>query len=104
MLSPVAYPHIQKLNDRPACLKRLPRIRVAQIVMDYLAHGWSVDEICRQHTYLVPAEVHSAMAYYFDHPAEIETEIQHEVQRIKQLRSTAAPSSFLTRMRAEGKL
>jgi uncharacterized protein (DUF433 family) len=104
MLSPVAYPHIQKLNDRPACLQRLPRIRVAQIVMDYLAHGWSVDEICRQHTYLVPAEAHSAMAYYFDHPAEIETEIQHEVQQIKQLRSTATPSSFLTRMRAEGKL
>ena len=34
-------------SDTPR-LRRLPRIRVAQIVMDYLAYGWSVEEICRQ--------------------------------------------------------
>ncbi len=104
MLAPITYPHIQKVNDQPACLQRLPRIRVAQIVMDYLTHGWPVDEIFRQHTYLFPAEAHAAMAYYFYHSAEIETEIQHEVQEINQLRTTATPSPFLARMRAEGKL
>lgn len=45
----LAYPHIQKPPGEPARLKRLPRVRVAQIVMDYLAHGWSPDEMCRQH-------------------------------------------------------
>jgi hypothetical protein len=104
MLSPTLYPHIQKLSDQPARLQRLPRIRVAQIVMDYLAYGWSVDEICRQHTYLSPAEAHAAMVYYFDHTDEIETEIQHEVQHIQQLRTAATPSPFLLRMRAQGKL
>ena len=24
--------------------------------MDYLSHGWSPDEMCRQHPYLTPAE------------------------------------------------
>src|SRR4051812_45233034 len=33
----IAYPHIDKQEDQPARLERLPRIRVAQIVMDYLA-------------------------------------------------------------------
>jgi len=42
------YPHVQKTGDGPAHLLRIPRVRVAQIVMDYLAHGWSPDEICRQ--------------------------------------------------------
>jgi hypothetical protein len=37
----VAYPHIEMPPDGVARLRRLPRIRVAQIVMDYLAHGWS---------------------------------------------------------------
>lgn len=46
------YPHIQKTDDRPAHLLRFPRIRVAQIVMDYLGHGWSPDEMCRQHPFL----------------------------------------------------
>lgn len=41
----VTYPHIEKVNGEPARLQRLPRIRVAQIVIDYLNHGWSADEI-----------------------------------------------------------
>jgi hypothetical protein len=104
MLLPISYPHIEKSADRPAHLKRLPRIRVAQIVMDYLTHGWSVDEICYQHSYLHPAEAHAAMTYYFDHAAEIEAEIQQEFLQVQELRATAIPSRFLTRMRAEGRL
>lgn len=45
----LSYPHIEKSDNQPARLQRLPRIRVAQIVMDYLAYGWSVDEMCCQH-------------------------------------------------------
>ncbi len=98
------YPHLETPANQPAHLKRLPRIRVAQIVMDYLTHGWSVDEICHQHPYLLPAEAHAAMTYYFDHPAEIEAEIQQERQQLEQIRAAASPSRFLTRMRAEGRL
>jgi hypothetical protein len=44
--------------------------------MDYLAHGWSAEEMCRQHPYLTPAEAHAAMAYYYDHAEEIDQEIK----------------------------
>ena len=57
------YPHIEKFGSEPARLERLPRIRVAQIAADYLAYGWSADEMCRQHSYLTHAEAHAAMAY-----------------------------------------
>ena len=73
MTSQVIYPHIEKTNnDDPAHLKRVPRVRVAQIVMDYLAYGWSVEEMNRQHPYLTLGELHAAMAYYFDHQEEKE--------------------------------
>ncbi len=42
----LTYPHIKKIEPQPARLQRIPRIRVAQIVMDYLAYGWSVEELC----------------------------------------------------------
>ncbi len=42
----VTYPHIEKIEGASVRLTRLPRIRVAQIVIDYLNHGWSADEIC----------------------------------------------------------
>jgi hypothetical protein len=104
MLAPAPYPHLETPTGQSAHLKRLPRIRVAQIVMDYLTHGWSVDEICHQHPYLLPAEAHAAMTYYFDHTAEIEAEIQQEVAQLKEIRATALPSRFLARMAAEAKL
>ena len=37
MATGIAYPHVEKQDEQPWRLERLPRIRVAQIVMDYLA-------------------------------------------------------------------
>ena len=87
----LAYPHIEKLENEPARLQRVPRVRVAQIVMDYIAHGWSPDEMCRQHAYLRPVEAHAAMTYYFDHQVEIDGEIQMEWQQVTQARAQSSP-------------
>lgn len=100
----LSYPHIEKQDDQPARLQRLPRIRVAQIVMDYLAYGWSVEEICRQHLYLKPAEAHAAMGYYFDHQEEIDREITQEWEQVQASITGVARSPFYTRMKARGLL
>jgi len=72
------YPHLTFDEAGTARLARFPRIRVAQIVMDHLAHGWSVEEMCRQHPDLTPAEVHAAMLYYWDHQEDLHQEIEAE--------------------------
>jgi hypothetical protein len=102
MARDLTYPHLEKPESAPARLQRIPRVRVAQIVMDYLTYGWSPDEMCRQHPYLRPAEVHAAMAYYFDHQDEIEREIQAEWQQIQQERSESARSPLSLRLKARG--
>ena len=104
MTSQIVYPHIAKNPDYPAHLHRLPRIRVAQIVMDYLAYGWSVEEICRQHSYLHPAEAYAAMGYYFDHQDEIDDEIRAEWEQAQTSKRQAPPSPFSIRMQARGLL
>lgn len=96
--------HIAKTEGEPARLARLPRIRVAQIVMDYLAHGWSPDEMCRHYPHLSPAEVHTAMAYYYDHQAEIDAEIQSELAEVRAAQAAAELSPFQLRMRLKGVL
>ncbi len=98
----VTYPHVEKPTGQPARLSRIPRVRIAMLVMDYLAHGWSPDEMCRQHTYLTPAEAHSAMGYYFDHQAEIDDEIRDEWQQAQASTATSLRSPFHARMRAKG--
>ncbi|MEO0987310.1 MAG: DUF433 domain-containing protein [Cyanobacteria bacterium J06639_14] len=104
MTSQIVYPHIAKTLDQPAHLHRLPRIRVAQIVMDYLAYGWSVEEMCRQHGYLHPAEAYAAMGYYFDHQDEIDNEIRAEWEQAQASKLQAPPSPFSVRMKAKGLL
>jgi hypothetical protein len=100
----LSYPHIEKQDDQPARLQRLPRIRVTQIIMDYLTYGWSVEEICRQHPYLKPAEAYAAMGYYFDHQEEIDQEITQEWDQVQVSMTRIAKSPFYTRMKARGLL
>lgn len=95
------YPHIEKPEGQPARLERLPRIRVAQIAMDYLEHGWSVDQMCQQYSYLTLAEAHAAMAYYFDHQAEIEREIDEEIKQVEYDQSQSRRSAIYHRLHAQ---
>ncbi len=74
------YPHIHESEDGSACLENWPRIRVAQIVMDHIGRAWSPDEISRQYPHLSLAEIHAALAYYYDHQEEIDREIHAEVR------------------------
>lgn len=104
MATDTTYPHIEKPPDESARLKRLPRIRVAQIVLDYLAYGWSADEMCRQHLHLTKAEAHAAMTYYFDHQAEIDAEIESEYQDADVSWKQASDSALRVRLRAKGLL
>lgn len=100
----VRYPHIIKPEDRPASLERMPQIRVAQIVIDYLNHGWSADEIRLHYPHLQLAEIHCALAYYFDHREEIDAEIEQEQQLIGESRRNASPTPVELRLRAQGLL
>ena len=104
MSTSITYPHIIKSATEPARLERMPRLRVSQIVADYLAHGWSPEEMVRQHTGLTLAEGHSAMAYYFDHQQEIDSELHAELEQAENDRRTAPASKLLLRPRANGRL
>jgi uncharacterized protein (DUF433 family) len=96
----ISYPHVVKVPGEPARMERHRRTRVAQIVMDYLGHGWSADEIHRQHPHLSLAEIHAALGYYFDHVEEIEREIEEEWRETDRLARKTTPSPLMLRLKA----
>ena len=98
----VAYPHIVKENGQSARLEKHPRVRVAMIVMDYLAYGCSPDEIRRQHPHLTLAEVHAAMGYYYDHQQEIDAEITAELEVVDRALQNPNRSPVWLRLKAQG--
>lgn len=69
------YPHIAVPPGEYARLQKWPQIRVSQLVADYLGLSHSVEEILFSYPHLTPSEIHSALAYYFDHRDEIEREL-----------------------------
>lgn len=94
------YPHILEESGRSPRLERWPRVRVAQIAMDYVARAWTAEEIARQYPHLSLSEIHSALAYYFDHQDQIDTEIREELQRAKQGAAESSQSPLAIRLAA----
>jgi uncharacterized protein (DUF433 family) len=56
------------------------RVRVMDIVTWHERRGMSPDEIVDLFPGITLADVHAALAYYFDHREEIEGEFQREVE------------------------
>src|SRR5258707_5827337 len=96
------YPHIVKENGAAACLASHPRTRVAMIVMDYLARGLGPEDMVRHYPYLTLAEVHSAMAYYYDHQQEIDAEIQAELDQLDREAKSKPPSPIWLKLKSKG--
>ena len=59
---------------------RLPEVcrslRGVRSIAGYYQMGMSVDEILSTLSHLLPSQVHSALAYYFDHQGEIEQDLE----------------------------
>ena len=54
------------------------RITVKHIVLDYQRGGMSPDEIVSAYPTLTLSDVHAALAYYYDHQAEIDADIKED--------------------------
>src|SRR5207249_11359760 len=75
--------------------------KVIEVVCDHTGWGMSAEEICREYPYLSLGQVYAALAYYLDHKAELDAEIEAQLQRIDKLKAQAdANSPVLKRLRA----
>jgi uncharacterized protein (DUF433 family) len=55
------------------------QVKVREVVLDRLAHGWSPEEIHFQHPNLSLAQIHSAFAWYYDHQEEMDAEMERSL-------------------------
>src|SRR5258708_6099829 len=80
-------------------------VKGIEIVLDHVAHGLSAEEICLQH-YGSPtlAQIHSALAYYYDHQVKLDSAIERQVNEVQALRRARGESPVVKRLRAEGRL
>ena len=79
-------------------------MKVVELVMAQEAYGWSPEELHFQHPYLSMSQIHSALAYYWEHKEELDADIEKRLNFAEQSRQEAGESLLATRLRNEGLL
>lgn len=92
-LSPLGIPYISNT-----------RTKVEEVVLDHLAYHWDAEEIQRQHPHLTLGQIHSVLAYYYDHQEEMERTIDDGLHEVAQTRDDVGASPLRLRLRAKGLL
>jgi uncharacterized protein (DUF433 family) len=87
-------------DDRGVAWIKGKNVKVIEVVLDHVAYGWSAEAIHEQHPHLSLAEIHSALAHYYDHPVEFEAETARQAKDLKTLRNATGDSSMQKRLRA----
>jgi uncharacterized protein (DUF433 family) len=95
-----AYKHIG-LDESGTARIAGTRSRVIDVAMDRAEFGYSPEEICRQHPHLTLGQLHSALAYYFDHKQELDAEIERRKDEADALRRELEDPDLQKRLREE---
>jgi len=75
---------------------------VIELVLEKIAYGWSPEELHFQHPYLSLGQIHSALAYYWDHQEELDQEVERRLEFVDRIQQTTEPSPLLARLKAKG--
>jgi uncharacterized protein (DUF433 family) len=51
------------------------RVKVIEVALDKLAHGSSPEEMAFQYPHLSLAQIHAALAYYYEHQRELDSTV-----------------------------
>jgi len=78
MATKTSYEHIV-LNEKNIPVISSTRMRVIDIVMSQTAYGWSSEELQFQFPNFTLGEIHSALAYYWDHKEELDKDIENRL-------------------------
>ena len=89
MSATAVSPHVHHSSDGTAWIDDT-NVKVIEVVADWLAHSSSPEEMHFQYPHLSLAQIHSALAYYYDNRGEIDAEIARRTEAVESLRARAS--------------
>lgn len=75
------------------------RSRVIDIVLDQREWGLTPDQIHREYPHLSLAQIHAALAYYHDHRAELDAEIERRLRVVESMKAQVGQPPVVERSR-----
>ena len=77
------YKYVE-LNEKGIPIIAGTAMKVVEIVEAQLAYAWSPEELHFQHPYLTMSQIHSALAYYWDHREALDADIEQREKYAEQ--------------------
>lgn len=74
-------------------------MKVIELVTAQIAYGWSAEELHFQFPYLSLGEIHSALAYYWDHQEELDRDVTRRLAIVEQVQRQAPTPPLRERLR-----
>ncbi len=74
------------------------RIRVWDVYVRHERLGKSADQIVADYPQITLADVHAAIAYYYDHKDEIDAQIKADQDFVQQLKTAATPGPLAAKL------
>jgi uncharacterized protein (DUF433 family) len=71
--------------------------KVIELVVERIAYGWSPEELYFQHPYLSLGQIHSALAYYWDHKEELDQDIERRLMEVDEVQRSMGVSRVASR-------
>src|SRR5687767_5877903 len=102
-MSVLAAPHIW-IDEHGVPWVDETNTKVREIALDMIVHGWSPKEIHLNHPFLSLGQIHAALAYYYDHKSDLDSEIEQSLRRAEEIRAAAGESPVRKRLAALGKI
>ncbi len=102
-LTTTGYQHIG-LDEKGIPIIEDTTTKVEELIVENMAWGWGPEEIYTQHPYLSLGQIYSAFAYYHDHKAEIDQDIERREEYVEKARMEAGPSPLVAKLKAKGLL
>jgi len=75
------------------------KVKVIEVALDKLVHGSSPEEIHFQYPHLSLAQVYAALAYYYEHQNELDSEIQRRWDEVNEMAAFEATTPLQERLR-----
>ena len=101
MLTETRYEHIMLSEDQVPTIAGTT-IKVVELILDHIAYGWSPEELHLQHPHLAMGQIHSALAYYWDHKPELDQDIERRLQVVDRVQQETRLPSLVERLKAKG--
>jgi uncharacterized protein (DUF433 family) len=100
-MATIEYAHIDFNQDGMPIVSGTST-KVVELIADHLIWGWDAQQIHRQYPYLSLGQIHSALAYYYDHQQDINADMQRREKLVTESKARYGSGPASDKLKAAG--